>query len=70
MITVSKSSVKEDSWTISFLVKDQQMQVGGNARPGAQYHSLENHHKGHLLKGGVPNGQSGHESGGYAQYAN
>ena len=46
------------------------MQVGGNASPAAQYHSLENHHKGHLLKGGVPNGQSGHESGGYAQYAN
>ena len=46
------------------------MQVIGNARPGAQYHSQRTTIKGHLLKGGVPNGQSGHESGGYAQYAN
>ena len=28
------------------------MQDGDNARPGVQYHSLENHHKDHLPKAG------------------
>ena len=46
------------------------MQDGDNARPGAQYHSLENHHKDHLPKGEGLSGQSGRESGEYAPYAN
>ena len=44
------------------------MQDGDNARPGAQYHSLENHHKGRLPKEANLSGQSAHESGAYVQY--
>ena len=43
------------------------MKDGDNARPDAQYHSLENPHKGRLPKEANLGGQSAHESDAYVQ---